>query len=84
MKADKYGVPQNSPAITISFGLGGAGAASKYKGEKGQKTAKIRKQVAGGKLKKALSKMHESWSRKSGVAGQYRDELGTFIDGMEE
>jgi len=84
MKADKYGVEHNSPAITISFGLGGAGMASKYKGEKGQKTAKIRKQVARGKVKKSLLKMYDSWSRKSGVAGQYRDELGTFIEGMEE
>ena len=78
-----HGNPHDGPAITISLALG---PPKGKKGKKGEEEAKARQGIAKKKVssKKALKKMHGAWSRKSGVAGQYRDELGAFIDGMED
>jgi len=69
--------PHGGPSIVISLGM------APPKGKKGAKKgeeAKARRGLA----KKKLAKMYDSWSRKTGVAGQYRDELGAFIEGMED
>ena len=72
----------SAPAIIISLGMA---PPKGKKGKKGPEEAKVRKGLARQKLsKKGLKKMYDSWSRKTGVAGQYRDELGAFIEGMED
>jgi hypothetical protein len=67
------------PSVVISLALG---PPMGLKGKKEPKEAKARQGIA--KQKLGLQKMHDSWSRKTGVAGQYRDELAAFIDGMGE
>ena len=78
-----HGNPHDGPAIIISLGMGPPGG---KKGKKGGEEAKTRKAIAKKKVgsKKGLQMMYDTWSRKKGVAGQYRDELGAFIDGMED
>ena len=73
----------HGPAIIISLGMG---PPKGKKGKKGKEEGAARKAIAKKKVssKKGLTKMYDSWSRKTGVAGQYRDELGAFIEGMEE
>jgi hypothetical protein len=67
------------PSIVISLALGPPNG---KKGKKGKEEGNARKAIA--KQKVGLKKMYDTWSRKTGAAGQYRDELGAFIEGMEE
>ena len=78
-----HGESHGGPSIVISLSLGPPKA---LKGKKGEEEAKTRKAIAKKKVgsKKGLQMMYDTWSRKKGVAGQYRDELGAFIDGMED
>ena len=78
-----HGNPHGGPSIVISLELG---PPKSMKGKKGGDEATARQGIAKKKVgsKKGLKKMYNSWSRKSGVAGQYRDELGAFIEGMED
>lgn len=78
-----HGNPHGGPAIIISLGMA---PPKGKKGKKGKEEGEARKAIAKQKVgsKKGLKKMYDTWSRKSGVAGQYRDELGAFIEGMEE
>ena len=74
--------PHGGPAIIISLGMG---PPKGKKGRKGKEEGKARKAIAKQKLGKGdLQKMYAGWSNKRGVAGQYRDQLGAFIEGMED
>ena len=80
---DKHDNPHGGPGIIISLGMS---PPKGKKGKKGKDEAKARKSIAKGKLQKELKKMYASWKPDKGneQAVAYNDELGAFIEGMEE